>query len=435
MRKITLPKKPHKGLRIFCKVCRINTTKCKHFDSLVYRAIIKVPGSGGCVRTKMLVATNYNEAVKEIIDYRKELEYNNFETVEIKPDDGNDYNVIGAIVKYNQYLSGESDYAHLKKNISDEYRDELIRYCKAFAKNLKTTRNIERMRIKDVSKKDVSNFYSYAKTIYHPNTFNKCLNGLKGFFNYLIKIEDLKIKNPFELFVPEQLPDKNIQTLSKDEFEAVLNAIDTYDKTMTYQNDKGESIKKTMYFPWLKEGFKLCLLVGCRREEIVDLKWSDIFVAESGVKFFLLENLKVNRIKKGKKAKMKHIPINADLEQLLVELGINEKKNSSDYILFPKRDCTTKTIMDRLSRSFTHYKNGAGITKDISQKNLRKTYITWVNQVMGNQTGIITSQSNQVIDKYYLDPKVLTAIERGALEIKVFGSTTDQKEAQKGGTK
>jgi hypothetical protein len=109
--------------------------------------------------------------------------------------------------------------------------------------------------------------------------------------------------------------------------------------------------------------------------------------------------------------------------------------NSNDFILFPERDCTTKTIMDRLSRSFTHYKNGAGITKDISQKNLRKTYITWVNQVMGNQTGIITSQSNQVIDKYYLDPKVLTAIERGALEIKVFGSTTDQKEAQKGGTK
>ena len=436
MRKITLPKKPHKGLRIFCKVCRINTTKCKHYGSLVYRAIIKVPGSGGCVRTKMLTATSYNEAVKEIIDYRRELEYNNFETVETKSDDGNDYNVIGAIVKYNQYLSGESDYAHLKKNISDEYRDELIRYCKAFAKNLKTTRNIERMRIKDVSKKDVSNFYSYAKTIYHPTTFNKCLNGLKGFFNYLIKIEDLKIKNPFELFVPEQLPDKNIQTLSRDEFEAILNAVDSFDKTRIYKPPIGVSINRNMYHPWIKDGFKLCLLVGCRREEIVDLKWSDIFVAESGVKFFLLENLKVNRIKKGKKAKMKHIPINADLEQLLVELGMDEKKNSNDFILFPERGNTSKKIiMDRLSKSFTHYKNGAGISKDISQKNLRKTYITWVNQVMGNQTGLITSQSNQVIDKYYLDPKVLTAIEKGALEIKVFGSAKDQKEAQKGGTK
>ena len=58
-----------------------------------------------------------------------------------------------------------------------------------------------------------------------------------------------------------------------------------------------------------------------------------------------------------------------------------------------------------------------------------------INNNLYNQPGIITSQSNQVIDKYYLDPKVLTAIERGALEIKVFGNDSDQKEAQKGGTK
>ena len=397
---------------------------------MVYRAIFKVPGSGGSVRTKMLTADNYDDAVKEIIDYRKELEFNNYEAVETKPDDGNDYNVIGAIIKYNQYLNGESEYAHLKKNISDAYRDEIIRYCRLFAKNLKESHNIERMRIKDVSKKDVSNFYTYIKTIYHPKTFNKCLNGLRGFFDYLIKIEELKMKNPFEIFTPEQLPENDIQTITQDEFESILNAIDTYDRTKTYKDKKGTSFTKTMYFPWLKEGFKLCLLLGCRREEIVELKWSDIFVAESGVKFFLLENLKVNRIKKGKKAKMKHIPINADLEQLLVELGMETKKNSSEYILFPERDCTTKTIMDRLSKSFTHYKQGAGITKDISQKNLRKTYITWVNQVMGSQTGLITSQSNQVIDKYYLDPKVLSAVEKAALEIKIFGKDSDKKEAQ-----
>ena len=119
MRKITLPKKPHKGLRIFCKVCRINTAKCKHYESLVYRAIIKVPGSGGCVRTKILAATTYNEAVKEIIDYRKELEFNNFETVETKPDDGNDYNVIGAIVKYNQYLNIGKLFYQSKKDLNN----------------------------------------------------------------------------------------------------------------------------------------------------------------------------------------------------------------------------------------------------------------------------------------------------------------------------
>ncbi len=41
---------------------------------------------------------------------------------------------------------------------------------------------------------------------------------------------------------------------------------------------------------------------------------------------------------------------------------------------------------------------------------------------MGNETGLITSHSTQeVIEWHYIEPKVLSAIERGALEIKVLG--------------
>ena len=59
---------------------------------------------------------------------------------------------------------------------------------------------------------------------------------------------------------------------------------------------------------------------------------------------------------------------------------------------------------------------------------------------MGNETGLLTSHSTQqVLERYYLDPKVLSAIERGALEIKVFGVNNNQEMdsnmAQKNGTK
>lgn len=41
---------------------------------------------------------------------------------------------------------------------------------------------------------------------------------------------------------------------------------------------------------------------------------------------------------------------------------------------------------------------------------------------MGNETGLLTSHSNNnVIEKYYLDPKILSAIEIGAMKIRVFG--------------
>ena len=59
---------------------------------------------------------------------------------------------------------------------------------------------------------------------------------------------------------------------------------------------------------------------------------------------------------------------------------------------------------------------------------------------MGNETGLLTSHSTQqVLERYYLDPKVLSAIERGALEIKVFGDNNNQEldsnMAHKHGTK
>jgi hypothetical protein len=97
-------------------------------------------------------------------------------------------------------------------------------------------------------------------------------------------------------------------------------------------------------------------------------------------------------------------------------MGMYSIENPNDYFLCPERRCNSQTLMDKVSKSFTHYRNGAGIDKDVSLKNLRKTYITWVNQAMGNETGLLTSHSTQeVLGRYYLDPKILSAIERGAL--------------------
>ena len=80
--------------------------------------------------------------------------------------------------------------------------------------------------------------------------------------------------------------------------------------------------------------------------------------------------------------------------------------------------------MNDLSKAFTHYKKGAGIEKNISLKSLRKTYITWVNRVMEGETGLLTSHSTgKVLQDYYIDKKVLTAIEEATLKIKIFGET------------
>jgi integrase len=214
------------------------------------------------------------------------------------------------------------------------------------------------------------------------------------------------------------VPKSIIETLTKEEFNAILNAVDTFNPKIKSGNN-GE--RKNLYFPWLKQGYRLFLLTGGRREEIVNLKWSDIYVSQNGTKFLMFSNLKVERISKSTNIPKKYVPINPDLEELLVEMGMG-KMRPNDYILFPDRNCTDKIIIDRLSRSFTHFKNGAGIKKDVSLKSLRKTYISWVNQAMGKETGILTSHStNEVLDNFYLDPTILSAIERAANEVRIFG--------------
>jgi integrase len=381
---------------------------------------IHIPGNSKSIRTKFLVADNYNNAVAECVDFERELKINGYDkTVVTFSQTSTDYNIGDAVIKYREYMSGKSKFAHLKKNVSEEYIDECVRYCKKFVENLSLTKNLKRTRPTDILTEDVSNFYVWAEENYSSKTFNKCFIALRAFFEFLIEIENIEMKNPFRKFVPKSVTPSSIDIITEDEFNQVLAAVDTFNPFITL-GGKGE--KKNLYKPYLKDGFKLFLLTGGRREEVVDLKWSDIYSTPQGVKLFIIDNLKVKRMKKNNKECKKYIGINVDLEDFLIELGMNEKIGTDEYILYPNRTSTTKTIMTDLSRGFSHYKEGAGIKKDISLSNLRKTYLTWHHQVLGDDTGLVSSHSTtQVLEKYYLDPKVLTAVEISALKVRVFG--------------
>jgi integrase len=418
MNKLVLPKKKYKGIKIYCRICKVDNPKCNHFESFTYRVRVHIPGTLKSVKSKILNSKIYSDAVIEAINFENHLKTNNYQTIVVDSAEGNDYSVIDSIIKYNHYLNGESEYAQFKKSVTNEHRKELIRFCKYFAKTLKKNKNIELTRIKDVSRQDVSNFYSWADNHYSPKTFNKCLNGVKGFFDFLIDIEEIEMKNPFRKYSRKQISKTNIDSVTREEFTKILEAVDTYSPFVVL-GGRGE--RKNMFKPYLKDGFRLFLLTGGRREEIVDLRWSDIYEAVSGVKFFRIQNLKVER-SRNIDGLYKYIPINSDLFDLLMEMGYLDKKQTDDYILLPERKVQSKTIMDSLSKSFTHYKNGAGIKKEISLKSLRKTYITWVHQVMQKETGLLTSHSTaKVLESYYIDPQILSVVEKGAVEIKIFG--------------
>jgi integrase len=424
MSKLHLPKNPYKGLKIFCKVCNKDNANCKHYDDQVYRVRVHVPGSQKSVKTKKLDAANYVDAVIEAIAFEKELNATDFTTIGstksesiIEEDQGNDYSIADAVIRYNQYLNGQSNYAHLKKNISPGYKDELIRYCRFFCKNINVTEDITTFRVKDVSKKEVSNFYKWAEGHYNEKTFNKCMAGVKGFFEFLIDVEEINMRNPFRKYVLKEVVETAIDTITKQEFDSVLQAVDNADPLLKL-GGRGE--RKDMYRPYLKQAYKLFLFTGCRREELVAMRWSDIYCFDESVKFIYINNLKVQRIKNRKNI-LRPIPITAELMELLIEMGYNEKYMTDDYILCPERKLNLQSLMDFLSKSFTHYWKSTGINKVYSLKNLRKTYFTWVNRVMGDDTKLLSSHSSkEVLKKYYLDSKLSSVIAKGAAEIKIF---------------
>jgi len=421
MRKLTLPKNSHKGLKIYCRSCRIDNCKCKNYDRQVYRVRIHIPGNSTSIRTKFLEADNYNDAVAECVDFERELKSNGYERTAVTfSETSTDYSIVDAVVKYREYMSGESKFAHLKKNVTQGHIDESVRYCWKFVENLSLSKNVKRIRPTDIKAEDVSNFYKWAEENYGNKTFNKCFVAVRAFFEFLIDIEDFNMKNPFRKFVPKITTPANIDTITEDEFERIVAAVDIAYPIQTL-GGKGE--EKNMYRPYIKDGFYLFLFTGGRREEVVDLKWSNIYTLDSGVKTFIVTNLKVTRIKKNAKEYTKYFPINKDFEDFLNFIGMESKIGTDEFILFPERGkISSQFIMDMLSKSFSFYKEAAGITKDISLSNLRKTYISWHNKELGVDTGLVTNSADRdVLKKYYIDPKIMTTIEVAALNVRVFG--------------
>jgi hypothetical protein len=105
-----------------------------------------------------------------------------------------------------------------------------------------------------------------------------------------------------------------------------------------------------------------------------------------------------------------------------MDMGMEEKKHSNERIIDPTEEYSTNTMMEKITKAFTHYKKGAGIGGEITLKHLRKTYISWTNQVLGKDTGKITSHAGiKILNDHYLDPTILSAVEKAALDVRIFG--------------
>ena len=409
-----LPNNSHSGIKIYCKKCRQNNTGCRHNDHQVFRMcfIDRVTGKH---RSKLLKSKVYADAVVEGIEFRRRIENGVEETVP----DRLKMNIAEALVYFDQYLRGDTQYAHLKKEVSNKHRKELIKYCTLFGKSLKRNHNLKKMKPGDVKNNDVSIFYQELEIKYpQPKTFNKVLSSITSFYKFLIEIEELDIKNPFKNCIRKQVINGDNLILTKDEFERIIAAVES---KSSMQCTRSNGRKDNMYEPWMVNVFKLFLLVGGRREEVLTLKWDDIIEGNNGVLFFRFRNLKVERLG-SKNVSKKFSPINDDLMKLLVEMGYDQMKGKNVKLIDPENTYTINTIMEKVSRAFTHFRQAAGIETPFTLKHLRKTYLTWVYYTMGSDTRLLSSHTSmKVLENHYINPLILNVEEEKLMKIKIFG--------------
>ncbi|RBN48958.1 site-specific tyrosine recombinase XerD [Flavobacterium psychrolimnae] len=246
------------------------------------------------------------------------------------------------IKSYQSYLKIERG---LSKNTIENYSFDIDRLCLFLSTN-----EIEVSPVQ-IGEETVQQFiYSISKEV-NPRSQARIISGLKSFFSYLI-FEDYRTDNPLELIETPKTGRKLPDTLSVEEIDNLIAAIDL----TTNEGERNRAILETLYG------------CGLRVSELVTLKISDLFFEEGFIKIT------------GKGNKQRFVPI-SDLTQKFIQIYRNTirthltiQKGFEDTLFLNRRG-------KQLTRAmiFTIIKNLAlqiNLYKTISPHTLRHSFAT-----------------------------------------------------------
>lgn len=246
------------------------------------------------------------------------------------------------IKDYQSYLRIERG---LSKNTIENYGFDIERLCLFLETN-----QIEVSPLK-ISEETVQQFiYAVAKEV-NPRSQARIISGLKSFFGYLI-FEDYRNDNPLELIETPKTGRKLPDTLSVQEIDSLIAAIDL----STNEGERNRAIIETLYG------------CGLRVSELVSLKISDLFFEEGFIKIT------------GKGNKERFVPIGKftqkyiEIYQKNIRVNLIIKKGFEDTLFLNRRGSQLTRAM-----IFTIIKDLAvkiGLNKSISPHTLRHSFAT-----------------------------------------------------------
>ena len=237
-----------------------------------------------------------------------------------------------------------------------------------------------------IEEDEVKHFiYEVAKTI-NPRSQARLISGLTGFFNYLV-FEDYRKDNPMDIVESPKIGRKLPDTLSTEEINQIINAIDLSHP----QGERNRAILETLYG------------CGLRVSELVNLKLSDLFF-EEGIILVM-----------GKGSKQRFVPIsniNIKYIKLYLDHVRSQQKFSKGYedFLFLNRrgrQLTRAMIFEIIKK----LAEKIGLQKKVGPHTFRHSFATHllengadlraIQQMLGHES-ITTTEIYVHVDRQYL---------------------------------
>lgn len=437
------PNKRIRGLQVvgYCQHCKRNLTRdfchengkslkhCGHTASQYFKAYVFPPNGGNTRKTKKLKAKNYEDAVREAIDFKKEvkgeIDNRSFFTPPAKVNNENGVQTNSALLlpMMERYIAVLSNDEKLVPEFKRKIRTE--KHIKDVRRNFGYLNTCLKQNGYDVGSlitdslndQMLGKFYSYLleEKKLSNRSYNKAISMFTSFFNYLTE-EGLASKNPFKTIPRQSTAKSKIETISREECEQLLQILQKPELGIQ-KLSTGET--KDLYKKWMCDCVELGLRTGRRNSEVAMMRWSEINEKEN---YLRVEDFKVNRQKGNTEENKKHIfvPLTKELKNLLVRMGYEKYKGSDKYILAPEETMNRDTIKNFMTRSFSHYYRQLNTGKNLSYKCLRKTYISALSANIGieNARVITKHSSTAVMEGHYLDKRVIA---KTAENFEVFG--------------
>jgi integrase len=403
-----------RNIKEICPLTKHKISTCKFKSSHKYKLIYHVPATDNARITKIIDTKNFSEAVVERAKYKIELEKKGYHKIMTHKTEKIKTNLFDLTIEYLNVISGESSLELLNRVRSKGHVRHIKLVLGRFSDcMIKKGYSIKKLDLKDIGDIAANDFLIYLKNYSDSKDLQmKHFVIMKTFFNWVIEVKEYKVSNPFRKAELRFDTDKEVQVISRQEFDSLLKVVTFENGFQKFkENDDGKEKGKNLYRDYLINAFKLSLETGCRGEELTVLKWSHLKTIENGAELFYITNLKVTRIQasKNKKIYKRPIPVTNSLKKLLLELGYNSKKGKDEYVLVRPANVSELHMAKIIGRAFNHY-----ITlidtggRKIEFKDLRKTYITFITLALGSNAKIFTGHADEkVLQDHYLSKQFI----------------------------